>query len=292
MRYLRFSFFLSIFFCFFSCEKNEEAKKPTVIVSIAPYEYFVEKIGGDFLTIRTIAPEGVNSHTYEPTPRSIASLEKADIWFQIGEGFEKKLTKVLKEKNPKLLIVNLQENLPLIHDAHSCSHHGHSHENCSHSVDIHTWMSPKLALMQCEKIKSVVKNHYEIPHIDSRYESLENELTLLDEDLHALLKNLPSRSFLTSHPSFAYFCEEYQLEQISVEISGKAPLAREVKTLLDQAQEDFVKVAIAQPQFSAKGLNLIAKKLQIPVKMVDPYTKKYPESLTHLAKILKAPKGT
>ena len=68
-------------------------------------------------------------------------------------------------------------------------------------------------------------------------------------------------------------------------------MAREVKTLLDQAEEDLVKVAIAQPQFSAKGLNLIAKKLQIPVEMVDPYTKKYPESLTHLAKILKAPKG-
>ncbi|MCK7509756.1 MAG: zinc ABC transporter substrate-binding protein [Desulfobacterales bacterium] len=43
-------------------------------VSIAPQQYFVQKIGGDLVDVSVLVPPGADPHTYEPKPRQMAEL--------------------------------------------------------------------------------------------------------------------------------------------------------------------------------------------------------------------------
>jgi ABC-type Zn uptake system ZnuABC Zn-binding protein ZnuA len=94
---------------FFQLDAATDANPPKVIVSIAPHRYFVKRIAGDTVDVIVLVPPGASSHTYEPTPKQMISCSKADIWFRLGEGFEKRAAEAFQNFNPKMEMVNLRE---------------------------------------------------------------------------------------------------------------------------------------------------------------------------------------
>ncbi|MEL7431958.1 MAG: zinc ABC transporter substrate-binding protein [Chlamydiota bacterium] len=293
---MRFLLFFCILFtsCQFPSQKpSSQDKKPLVLVSIPPYASFVKKIVGEKVHVKTVVPEGIDAHTYEPTPKSLQDLEKAEIWFQIGDPFEEKVLRSLKQKNPDLEVHDLREQVPLLYDKSPCSHcnhHGHDHH--THSLedfaDVHVWMNPKLALQQSAFIQEVLEARYN-QSFSRGFSALEKAFLDLDDSLRTLLFKPKAAAFVTSHPSFAYFCEEYGLIQISLEIEGKEARAKDVEIALRRARTNHAAVALIEPQFSPKSAIMVAKELDIPVKMVDPYSPKYFKSLLHLANVLHDP---
>ncbi|MEM8629535.1 MAG: zinc ABC transporter substrate-binding protein [Chlamydiota bacterium] len=283
---LLFYFFLCSFFT--SCQPSESTDKPVILVSIPPYAWLAQEIVGKEARVETIVPEGVDVHTYEPTARSLARYQQADIWFRIGDPFEEKILPVLKEANPDLEVYDLRETVPLLYTEDVCCHGEHNH---NHLVDVHTWMSPKLALQQALFMQTILEATYKNGQFAENAFVLQTCLTKLDAKIRALLEHAPSRAFLTSHPSFAYFCEEYGLQQISLERKGKEPLAKGMQASAEAAERAGVAVALIEPQFSPKSAKIVAKSLDIPVQMVDPCSKNYPESVLRLAKILNDPES-
>jgi zinc transport system substrate-binding protein len=63
----------------------------SVVVSILPQAYFVDRIAGDRFKPIVLVGQGQSPHSYEPTPRRIAELSKAAAWLRIGIDFEKGL---------------------------------------------------------------------------------------------------------------------------------------------------------------------------------------------------------
>ena len=59
-----------------------------VYTTVYPLQYFAERIGGDFVNVRSIYPPGANEHTFEPTQKDMMSLADADLFFYIGLGLE------------------------------------------------------------------------------------------------------------------------------------------------------------------------------------------------------------
>src|SRR5690348_7322246 len=88
---------------FFSCEVKEKPNsgKPTVLVSVPPYAYFVKKIAQDAVEIETLVPAGTNPHIYEATPQEVQRHQNAALWIYLGESFDKKIFKFFQTvKNP------------------------------------------------------------------------------------------------------------------------------------------------------------------------------------------------
>ena len=142
---------------------------PYVLVSVAPYKLFVEKIAGDTVQVELMVPAGASSHTFEPTPKQMLSAAKADIWFQIGEGFESKATKALKSHNPKLITIDLRKGVDLIITkegeegfCHCCQH---AHESC---IDPHIWLSAREVKKQALIISATLTEQY--PHNAQLYQ--------------------------------------------------------------------------------------------------------------------------
>lgn len=271
-----------LFFC--SCSKKETdfSKKPSILVSIAPYAFFAEKIAGDTLEIQTLIPPGTNLHIYEPSPKSVEQSAKAIVFFRIDEPVEQKVVASLKERNPKMQMVNLQENLPILKGDEAieltpCT--GHHHDR-----DLHTWLSPKLALEQAKMISETLIQLFPENKVlyERNFNNLALEMVTLQKDIEAELLPFAGEAILVSHPAFSYFCKDFGLVQLSVECEGKDPRPRDVENILKKADTYKIRCVLLQQGFNNRGAVLIGKKLQLPNYRVEPYARDY---LTNMRKI-------
>lgn len=255
---------------------------PHVLVSVAPHKFFVEKIAGDTVSIGLMVPAGASSHTYEPTPKQTLAASKADIWFTIGETFEARAGRSLVAHNPNLNLVDLRQGVDMI-TADPLSGACCCHANCQ---DLHIWLSARQGQIQARTIAETLVNRY--PQHAERYQrALEvfiKELQELDAQITNILKPLKNRTILVSHPAYAYFCRDYDLEQLSIEFEGKDPTPLQLTNVLNKARAAHTKKVYIQAQYNSKGAKLIAKELGADVVMLDPYSEDYINTMLKIAK--------
>lgn len=271
---------LICFSCSFS--KKDEGPSNIVLVSIAPYKYFIEKIAGNTVTVELMVPSGSSPHSFEPSSRSIIRVSKADAWFRIGEGFEKRAMQAIKSHNPKMQITDLREGVKTIHhhdkDGHTCQH-----EDCR---DPHIWLSPREAKKQAVKIYEVLSTVY--PENQNQYHKalrkFQLELDDLDLEIEAILHSAKNKTLLVSHPAFAYLCRDYGFKQISIEFEGKEPSPQQLTKLLEKTQKNGIDTVFIQAQHLSKGARLVAKELNAKIVEVDPLAENYTENLKEIAR--------
>jgi zinc transport system substrate-binding protein len=263
---------------------ENERVKPLILVSIPPYRFLAEQIAGTDFTIQTVVPVAADPHSFEPTAKQVHFLTEASVWFQIGEPFEAKISSILKEKKPDMTFQDLRDGIEMIEESPhlSCGSCGMDH------LDRHIWLSPTLATQQAEMITKVLSEKF--PEHKDLFEKnllqLALQLTNLDKEIQTILEPLENRRILVSHPAFGYFCKDYSLEQISVEYDGKDPRPKHLSQILEKAVHKSMNVAIALPQHNNKGAQMIAEKLHIPVRYIDPYSPNYIENMKKLAHLI------
>ncbi len=274
--------FISIFVV--SCNSaSAPPPKAQILVSLAPYEHLIKKIVGEEYQIQTVVPLGSDPHSYEPSAKKTSQMADATVWFTIGEGFEKKLLKAMKQKNPRVKTIDLRDQIPLIQN-HGCCHHHHAND-----IDSHLWLSPRITLLHISIITNALSEQF--PENQEKFyqnaKRLMEEFQKLDLELTELSAGLKHRSFLVSHPAFAYFCNDYHLEQISIEHEGKEPKPKDLQETMTKAKINDTRLALAMPQHPMKGIFLVAEKLNLPVHTIDPYAPNAQETLRQLARWMK-----
>jgi len=86
-------------------------KEIVVFVTIPPVAGLVEQVGGPLVRVSVLAEKGQDPHTFEATPRQIAMLGKADLYFTVGLPLEKRLQEKIQSTNPNLLVVDTTEGI-------------------------------------------------------------------------------------------------------------------------------------------------------------------------------------
>ena len=59
-----------------------------VVTTIFPYYDFVRQIGGDRVRLNLVVPAGMDSHSFEPTPADMITIQKADLMICNGGAME------------------------------------------------------------------------------------------------------------------------------------------------------------------------------------------------------------
>ncbi len=262
--------FIASFFCL-------HAEESTILVSVSPHKYFVERIAGDTVKVQVLVPTGASSHTFEPTPKLMISASKASIWFMVGEGFEPRLRDALKSHHPDMLFVNMREGVDMITASEGSCH-------CCHDAnmqDMHIWLSPREVKAQARTIAQTLEQKYPA-HRDLYQKNLEAfivELDALDADIRHSLSNKSTNVIMVMHPAYAYFVRDYGLEQLSIESEGKDPTPKQMTSIIEKARRAHVKKIFIQPQYSSKGARLIAAQIGAEVVELDPYSEDYMNSM-------------
>jgi zinc transport system substrate-binding protein len=278
-----------------------EAGGLKTFVSIAPQQYFVQKIGGDTVAVSVLVPPGADPHTYEPKPRQMAELAQAAVYFAVGIDFEKAWMQKIAAANPGMRIVDTDAGIEKVAlPAHRLEDKGHDHSHGkkkaarSHdhagAPDPHVWLSPPLVKIQARRIADGLSAVD--PANRGRYEEnlarFLQEIEALDAELKLLFAGSPGARFMVFHPSWGYFAQAYGLEQVPIEIEGKEPKPAQLQQLIRRAREQGVKVIFAQPQFSAKSAEMVAREIGGQVVAVDPLAANWAENLREVGRRFKA----
>jgi len=269
--------------------------------SIAPQEFFVERVGGDLVSVGVLVGPGQSPHTFEPTPRQMADLAEADVYFAIGLPFEDALLGRIEELGSGMQIVDTSASIPRrrVEDAHDhdddhYTDHADSadHESSAHDdehgglPDPHTWLNPCFAKVQarniCAALKELVPENAEA--LEANLAELLHDLDALDAELTAALGPLAGESIYVFHPAFGYFTDAYGLRQVPIELGGMEPSARELAGLIDHAVSGGVRVIFVQPQFSTRSARAIAEEIGGAVVPIDPLSADYMDNMRTIAR--------
>jgi zinc transport system substrate-binding protein len=258
--------------------------KVVVFTSIVPQEYFVERIGGKRVEVQALVKPGSSPATYEPTPRQMAALSEARLYFRIGVPFENALLPNIEETMKGLRIVDTRRGITL--RAMKAHHHSEG-EDRQHNGgnDPHIWLNPRLVQLQVQAIAEALikvdpdgKDAYK-----KNLAAFLKDLDGLDAKLAEALAPVKGKTFLVFHPAWGYFADAYGLEQEPIEIEGKEPSAMQLARIIEEAKKEGVRVIFVQPQFSQASAKQIAEAIGGAVVPIDPLARDYITNLEAVA---------
>lgn len=260
--------FKKIFFAAALLLASELIAKPVVIASIAPVEYLAKAVGGDKIEVQSLAKGDV--HSYEPKPNDMKAVAKARIFIAAGLEFEEAWIPRFKASAKNLVVVKSDAKIAKLKEERGEQvEHDEKHE--SHA-DPHVWLNPMLAITMARNISDALidmdkanKDFYL-----ENFQKLMNDLLAFDESAKNELAGLKNRKFVVYHPAWGYFAAHYDLEQISIERSGKEPKIDEMASTVKMIKDENIKVIFADPNRSQKSAQILASQTGAKVELLDP----------------------
>lgn len=164
--------------------------------------------------------------------------------------------------------------------------HGHQHDG----DDPHVWLSPLLVKQMLpvitEALNEALPGH--TATFQANAEAFAEELQDLHEELKSLFAATPEsrRVFLNFHPSWGYLAREFGLTELSIEMEGKEPGPRAMKSIIDAAREHGLNTIFVEPQFPTAAASAMAANIKAEVKRIDPLAENLPDNLRQVARAL------
>ena len=265
-----------------------------VFVSILPQAYFVERVGGDRVTVDVLVKPGQSPHVFEPTPKAMAALSTARAYFAIGLPFESVLLGRITSLAPGIEIVDTSRGIERRpgegHDhaenGKPGSSPGAAGSGAAHDeADPHIWVSPRLVKIQaqniCKGLEAVDPAGTQVYR--ENLALFLSDLDLLDAELAAAFAPLRGRSFLVFHPAFGYLADAYGLRQIPIEVAGKEPGPKELALVIERAKREGIRIIFTEPQFSEKTARAVAREIGGAVVSMDALAYDYLANLRRMA---------
>jgi zinc transport system substrate-binding protein len=290
-------FFFPLLLVLAVTSRADEAEKLRVYVPVLPYEYLLQRLGGDWIEAKAIVDEGGDPHNYSPSPRQVADIARSNLLFSGGLTFEANFYIAVGDGGHGPKEVNLLEGLELLEG--SCAEcaeaadggkeHAHEHEH--EEKDAHVWLSPRVLRHQATRAAAVLKENLPAkaaPGIDANLAALNAELDAVDAELKTLLAPKKGRSFFVFHGAFAYFALDYGLVQEAIEIGNRRPTPKQLAGIAKQAEEEGVTTIFVQPQFDQSSAEALAESIGGKVQPLDPLEKDVIANLRAIGKAIAA----
>ncbi|PIC86700.1 adhesin [Sporosarcina sp. P20a] len=249
---------------------DSSSDKLLVYTTVYPLQYFTERIGGEYVDVKSIYPPGTDEHVFEPTQKDMMALAKGDLFFYIGlglEGFVQKTEKTLQNEDVQFVPIADSIDPEELEEGHSHEHGEEEHHDHGHGdvVDPHVWISPYLSTKLAEKITQELSD--ELPeHAEAfkkNFEVLYDELEELDRGFKTMADAAPNKTFFVSHAAFGYLADAYGLQQLAVSglDSQNEPSQKELASLVKDAKEQDIQYILFEQNVSSKLADVIKKEL-------------------------------
>jgi zinc transport system substrate-binding protein len=251
-----------------SCGRGvSNSSEKIITVSIAPFRYFIDEIGGTDFKVNVMVPAGADPHTYEPFPEQIIQLRKSIAYISNGYlGFEMNWLDRFYEINPTMEKLSLGDKIDPLGSAHI--HKGGHIE----VADPHYWVSPQSAVIMAASVRNLLctLNPSGKAKYETNYDALVIKIKDIDTKALNLFSGITNRSFMIYHPNLAYLARDYNLEEIPVEYEGKEPPPSRIRELIDLARKDKIKVIFVQREYDTKNARAIAGEIGARIEIIDP----------------------
>lgn len=266
---------ISIFlipFVFLACSKEKaiEKSKPRVALSTFVLYDIASHIAEDKIELIRIIPAGVEIHSFEPTPQTIANIETSDLVLYNGAGLEPWLDS-FTFKNKAVGVGDYIRLKNLTQEEHS--HDDHS--NCSHStLDSHIWFD----IDNMKQITQIITYEFisldpsnKMLYLDNRDKYIEM-LDRLDRSYKNALQSCSLDTIITNHNAFSYLSSKYGFNIKT--LSGLSPEAevspKDVIRTMKDIQTNNVAVVFFEDFGSDKAMKSLAEQVNVKVDSLHP----------------------
>ena len=207
-------------------------------------------IAGEGVSVSSLIEEGMDPHTFEPTPRDIVAISESRLLIINGAGLESWLNKMLDLKSITIPVIEASSGLTPRTPS--------SGELVDESTDPHFWLNPI-------NVKTYVTNIRDAliemdPAGRKIYEKNAEYYLLQLDDLNTWIAGqvtqIPpeNRLLVTNHESFGYFADHYGFEIVGTIIpsvsTGAMPTAQQLTDLIQK-----IKSTHARAIFLEAGTN-------------------------------------
>ncbi|PKL23636.1 MAG: metal ABC transporter substrate-binding protein [Spirochaetae bacterium HGW-Spirochaetae-3] len=267
------------------------AAVPTVIVSILPQAYFVDRIAAGRVRPIVLVGPGQSPHSYEPTPRQMAEISSASVWLTVGVEFENALKPKIASLYRGLTIVDTTVGVRyrrLEAHAHGVDE-GLPPGDEDAGLDPHVWLGRQAVKAMAANIRDTISkiDPAGTATYSRNYDALVRDVDAVYDGLKTDLAPLRGKPVFVYHPSFGYFLDEFGIRQEAVETGGKEPTQKALSALIAEAKADGAKVVFVQAQFPVGAARVVADAIGGVVVTVDPLAGDWLENVRRIGESMK-----
>ncbi|KAB1905329.1 metal ABC transporter substrate-binding protein [Micromonospora sp. AMSO31t] len=245
-----------------------------VVAAFYPLQFLAEKIGGDAVTVTSLAKPGAEPHDLELNPRQVGQVADAELIVYLS-GFQPAVDEAVEQNGGDRAfdVAGVQPLLDAAAGGHQ--HEGEAgHEEESGGKDPHLWLDPtRLATVGDRLAERLGRADPDrAADFTARAAALRAELTGLDAEYTRGLATCQRREIVTSHTAFGYLAAHYQLEQVG--ITGLSPDAepspQRLAAVAEEAREHGATTIFFETLVSPKVAETVAREVGAKTAVLDP----------------------
>jgi zinc transport system substrate-binding protein/manganese/iron transport system substrate-binding protein len=248
---------------------------PSVVVSIHPLFDIVRQVAGEHAAVVRILPPGASPHTFDPTPRDVLRIARADLivmnggldlWLQnlvAASGNRAPLVEVIAEPSVQTLMQDAYPDLVTSAEGGSAL-----------AFNPHVWLDPPLmaevARLVAEALADLAPEHAAAYRANA--ERVAAELHALDAELRVLLADIAGAPFVPFHDAWPYFAARYGLDLI-VEIEpfpGREPSPAYLRYALGLIRASGASAIFSEAQLNRRPAEVVAAEAGVALFELDP----------------------
>ncbi|MBI2773830.1 MAG: zinc ABC transporter substrate-binding protein, partial [Chloroflexi bacterium] len=204
-------------------------------------------VGGERVSVRSIAPRGAEIEEYSPKPEDAKTVSEARVIFTNGLALDAWSKDLLRNRKSDANVVVVTDGIPAIED------------------NPHMWFDVQLARRYVEKIRDalIAADANGADAYMKNASAYDAELVKLDGDLKNKAAEIPAprRKLVTSHDAFPYFAKAYGFEIVGFvqPEPDKDPSPAELAALVETVKKAGVPVIFVESQASPRLSEALAK---------------------------------
>lgn len=212
---------------FTGCFKRDNLEDIKITTTSYPIQYITEQLYGDYSTIESIYPLGVDIKNYKLTDKQIKDYSKSSIYIFNGLSQEKDYVVPMFQYNKNIKIIDTSLSMEYTNDMEEL------------------WLDPSNFLMLAQNIKNglqeYINDHYLKNEINKKYDELKVEISNIDANIKLAVESSSNKTIVVSSDLFK-FLEKYGLTVISLEENNNLTdkSISDVKQLIKNDQISYI----------------------------------------------------
>ncbi|MEA5144089.1 MAG: metal ABC transporter substrate-binding protein [Oscillibacter sp.] len=232
--------------------------KLSVVCTNFPEYDFVRQIAGGKADITMLLKPGAESHSYEPTPQDIITIQNSDLFVYVGGDSDAWVADVLSSMDQsKMTVFKLMDCVDLVEEelvegmqpeAEESESNTQSEAEEAPEMDEHVWTAPANAMKIVQKLSDTLCT-LDAANQDTYKANTKTylaQLQKLDGDFRQVIDNSKRKEIIVGDRfPFRYFCEEFGLTYYAAFPGCSTDTEADASTvafLIDKVKEDQIPV--------------------------------------------------
>ncbi len=257
-----------------------------VAVSIFPIFDLTRRVAGPDADVALLLPPGHNEHHFDPTPKEVEEVSRAQVGVMVGLGLDPWMEKLLRDAAPTAKVLKVGDRVPTLTIDNEMVGSEEADKELAKlgkgddpghekgALDPHVWLDPTRARLI---VKAIAE---ELARADSahanayraRAAEIDTSLDALDKEIEKTTASWKTRELITFHGSFGYFADRYHLNIAAViePIPGSTPTGEYIEAVLKVVSARKVPALYSEPQLDPRPAKTLADAAHLPLGVLDP----------------------